>query len=223
MEDLFARTSLCYLTNRCDEGFELIYSTIIKCNDEIILDWEEQKVFCLISIDIIEKRYKSWIHLNHLLVQTEDFKKRQSIQIYIEIILNELYLFSSKIILLIEKYLFKSSISLEVQLFYLKIEGDIHFFLGQTSKFERKIEEMLSALSFYNQALEICQQYRFNSYNPILLSITYNKALVRFQKRKKSSTFSLYRSSDLVFDAESEFDIHRKASFMAKKYKRRNF
>jgi len=175
MEDIFSQASLCYLTNRCDEGFELIYSFIISFNNEIDLNWEEKEIFCLISMNIIEKRYKSWINLNRLLIKTDNLKKRQSIEIYIEIIFNEFNFYSKKILLLIEKYFLKSSISVENHLFYLKIQGDIHFFLSQISKFEKKLEHMLSSLSFYNQSLEICQHH---SYNEIFLSIIYNKALV---------------------------------------------
>jgi hypothetical protein len=136
MEDLFAQSSLCYLTNRCDEGFELIYSFIISFNNDISLNWEEREVFCLISMNIIEKRYQSLINLHRLLIETDNLKKRQSIKIYIEIILNELNFYSKKILLLIEKYFFKSSLSSEVKIFYLKIQDDISFFLNQVSKFD---------------------------------------------------------------------------------------
>ena len=161
MKDIFAQSSLCYLTNRCDEGFQLIYSFLIKYQDNVILNWEEKEVFCLISMNIIEKRYKSWIKLNRLLTQTDDFKIRQLIKNYIEIILNEINFYSKNIFVLIEKH-FKT------QVYYLKIQGDNHFLLSQTSKFDEKLEHMLSSLSFYNQSLEIHQDN----------SIIYNKALV---------------------------------------------
>jgi hypothetical protein len=47
----------------CDEGFQLFSSFIISFNQEINLHWEEE-VFCLISMNIIEKRYKSLNSLN---------------------------------------------------------------------------------------------------------------------------------------------------------------
>jgi hypothetical protein len=168
MEDIFAQASLCYLTNRCDEGFELIYSSIIELNNDILLNWEEQEVFCLISMNIIERRYKSWINLNRLLTQTDEFNQRRSIEVYIEIILNEMNFYSKKIFFLIEKYLFKSSLSPQLQVYYYKIQGDIHFLLSQTSKLDKKLEHMLSSLSFYNQSLEISKD----------ASIIYNKALL---------------------------------------------
>jgi len=171
MEDIFAQSSLCYLTNRCDEGFELIYKFLIESKDNIILNGEEEEVFCFISINIISKRYKSWIKLHRLLIQTDDFKIRQSIKNYIEIILNEMNFYSNKIFFLIDKYLFRISLTSQSQVFYLKIQGDIHFLLSQTSRFDKKLQHMNSSLNFYNQSLEILQDD----------SIIYNKALVFHQ------------------------------------------
>lgn len=173
MEEIFCQASLCYLTNRCDEGFQLISSFI---NFHINLNLEEQEVFCLISMNIIEERYKSLINLNKILIKTDHFKKRQSIKIYIEIILKELNFYSNEIFLLIKKYLFKSSLSPQTQIFYLKLQGDIHFFLSQITKFDLKLEHIHSTLNFYNQALEICSHHSSsNDYFPLII---YNKALV---------------------------------------------
>jgi hypothetical protein len=45
MEDLFAQASLSYLTNRCDQALESLYSSITKMNNHfIILDAENQHV-----------------------------------------------------------------------------------------------------------------------------------------------------------------------------------
>ncbi|CAF3967483.1 unnamed protein product [Rotaria sp. Silwood1] len=175
MDEVFMKASLCYLTNRCDEGFELINLSIKSSNNDIYLNWEEEEVFCLISMNIIEKRFQSWIRLNRILVKTDHFKKRQSIKIYIKIILNEINLYSKNIFLLINKYLLKPSISVYLRICYLKIQGDIHFLLSQTSISEKKLEHMHSSLNFYNQSLEICYHHAFYQ---LLLSITYNKALV---------------------------------------------
>jgi len=90
MEEIFCQASLCYLTNRCDEGFQLILSSI---NSNINLNWEEQEVFCLISMNIIEKRYKSWLNLHKILIKTDNIKQRRSIEIYIEIILKEFHFY----------------------------------------------------------------------------------------------------------------------------------
>ncbi|CAF3575183.1 unnamed protein product, partial [Rotaria sp. Silwood2] len=147
MDEIFTQASLSYLTNRCDEGFELINLSIKTSNYDIYLNWEEQQVFCLISMNIIEKRFQSWIRLNRLLVKTDDFNKRQLIKIYIDIILNEINLYSHDIFLLIDKYLLKSSISTDIRILYLKIQGDIHFLVGQTSKSEKKLEHINSSLS----------------------------------------------------------------------------
>jgi hypothetical protein len=76
MEEIFAQGSLCYLTNRCDEGFQLIFSSL---NQGINLHWDEEEVFCLVSTNVIEKRYKSWLNLNHLLIKTDDLKRKTSI------------------------------------------------------------------------------------------------------------------------------------------------
>jgi hypothetical protein len=57
------RTTTITCFTCCDEGFQLISSFIISLNQKINLHWEEE-VFCLISINIIEKRYKSLNCLN---------------------------------------------------------------------------------------------------------------------------------------------------------------
>ncbi|CAF0766452.1 unnamed protein product [Adineta steineri] len=168
MEDIFAQASLSYLTNRCDEGFELIYLFFITSSNTRLLTCEEEEVFCLISINIIEQRYKSWIKLNRILTQTDNFLKRQSIENYINQILNEINMYSNKIFFLIEKYLLS-----ERKYFSYKIQGDIHFFLSQISKYEKKLQHFYSSLHFYNQSLEICQE-NTNEF----VSTTYNKALL---------------------------------------------
>jgi hypothetical protein len=117
MQDIFAKASLCYLTNRSDEGFELIYSFINQFNNQIDLHGEEQQVFCLIAMNIIQKRYKSWISLNQFLIKTDNLKQRQLIETYIDIIRNELDSYSKEILLLIEKYLFQSSLLFETKIF----------------------------------------------------------------------------------------------------------
>jgi hypothetical protein len=91
--------------------------------------------------------------------------------------------YSNKILLLIETYLLKSS-------FYLKIQGDIHFLLSQTSKFDKKLDHFLSSLHFYNQSLEISSK---NSTE--FFSIIYNKALVlnfEFQTKFPLFVFQLF-------------------------------
>ena len=176
MEDIFSRASLSYLTNRCDEGFELIYAFIATSNDDrICLNGEEQQVFCLISMNIIDKRYQSWIRLNRLLVQTDSPKQRQLTQNYLQVILNEMNSYANKVHVLIEKSLLNDAISIDDRISYLKIEGDVHFLISQTSKSEEKLHQMYSSLAFYDHGLELCRQ---NAFDRKFLSITYNKALV---------------------------------------------
>lgn len=172
MADLFARASLSYLCRRCDEGFESIYSYLVKTrgNEKIQMNEEEQEVFCLVSMSIVEERYQSWIHLNRLLTETDSVAKRHSITIYQDLILDELNVLSEKIFHLIERYLNSRS-----NVFFLKMQGDIHFLVCQTSKSDKKIEHFLSALTFYNEALERCP----NTLDSPLVQVTYNKALVR--------------------------------------------
>ncbi|UJR11506.1 hypothetical protein I4U23_015687 [Adineta vaga] len=121
MENVFAQASLSYLTNRCDEGFQFVYHSLSKSLDKISLNWEEEEVFCLICIDIIEKRYQSWINLNHLLTETIPFKERQSIDFYIETIRDEIFTYSNEIFYLIENHLLITS---ENKIFYYKLQEE---------------------------------------------------------------------------------------------------
>jgi hypothetical protein len=170
MEDIFAQASLCYLTNRCEEGFQFIYRTLINSSDKFSLNEEERRVFCFTSISILEKRSQSWINLHRLLAKTDHFNERQSIESYLQIILDEMINYAEQILHLINHSL---SISSETQVFYWKLQGDIYFLLSQTSVFDRKLQHFLSSLHFYNQSLES------SSHNATqVLSIIYNKALV---------------------------------------------
>jgi hypothetical protein len=108
----------------------------------------------LVSMNIIEKWYNSWLNLNHLSIKTDDLKKkRRSIEIHMEIISNELNFYSKKkILFLIDRYLFKSS---QRKFFYLKIQSDIHLLCGQISQSTQRLEHIQSSLKFYNHALKI--------------------------------------------------------------------
>ena len=177
MEDLFARASLSYLTSRCDEGFESLYCYLVerRGNEQIQLTEEEQEVFCLVSMSIIEKRYQSWVHLNRFLTQSEAIEQRQAIEVYLDVIANELNVLSEKILQVIERCSIGASLSLPCRVSFLKMQGDVHFLVCQTSHAAEKVQHFLSTLKFYNEALELCEP-RLDSF---LLQITYNKALVK--------------------------------------------
>lgn len=97
MEDLFVKSSLCYLTNRCDEGFQLIYSYLILFDEQIQLNDENQQIFCLISMKILRDRYESLMKLRHGKMSF------QLIENYFNEIRNELKILLDKMFFLIEK------------------------------------------------------------------------------------------------------------------------
>ena len=112
MEDLFSKVSLCYLTNRSDEGLQLISSYSIIVNKQIHLNKEEEEIFCLISTKILHSRYQSLIKLHHLLIEKDHWNiSLQLIENYFNEIINELKNDSTKILFLIEKIFSQNSFS----------------------------------------------------------------------------------------------------------------
>ena len=134
MEEIFARASLSYLTNRFDEGFQLIYSSLMTFDNVSFLNWEEEQVFCLLSTSTMTKRCQSWIRLKQLLLQTDDFQQRQAIKIYLRTIFNEIDFYSNRICFLIDNYLLNSSISNEVHRFYVQMKKQIEFIVNEISQ-----------------------------------------------------------------------------------------
>ncbi|CAF1148233.1 unnamed protein product [Adineta ricciae] len=190
MVDVFARASLCYLTNRCDEGFRLVYDSLRISSEKISLNWEEQEVFCFLSMNLLEKRYQSWLKLTHLLTKSTGFVEHQSIESYIETIRNEMILYSDQIFDLVQNHFLVTS--KQESIFYLNLQGDIHFYLSQISKFNTKLQHFHSSLRFYNRSLQI---------SPENISAVYNKALLFILITEEYD-----RARDLLTNTIDEFE-----------------
>lgn len=151
MKNLFDRLYFCYLTNRCEDAFQLIKSS--KTFDE-----QQQTIFTLISLNLIEKRCQSLRKLNQILIETNDQNQCFIIQNYLQFIFNELQFYSKEIFSQIENLLSNRSISLSSKVCYQKLQGDLHFLLSQVSKSNDKLEHINHSLRSYNQALDISSQ-----------------------------------------------------------------
>ena len=176
MEDLFAQASLCFLCDRCDEGFQQIRSSLSERRSP--LDAEEQSVFCLLSMRVIEQRYRSWILLHRQLIDTNQLDERRAIGSYIDVILDELYCQANEVLRLIDRLLVDTPPSSESLLFYLKAQGDIHRLICQTCRGEKQMEHFLLARTSYNRVLQLCDEQRSTTSHSIALSVVSNKALV---------------------------------------------
>lgn len=111
MDEIFSFASLCYLTNRYDEGFQLIYSSLISSKENVKFTDKDEQIFCLLSINLLEKRYKSFVKLHRLYLENHPWKIHQLIEKYLQEIWNELNLFSKKIHFLNEKFFQSNSIN----------------------------------------------------------------------------------------------------------------
>ena len=190
MEDLFAQASLCYLCDRCDEGFRLICSSLK--GRQSPLDEEEQRVFCLLSMRVIEQRYRSWIRLHRRLIATDQTEERRAIVSYIDVILDDFHCRSNEVLLLIGRLLLDTPPSSESLLVYLEAQGDIHRLVCQTCRGVVQMEHFHLAQTFYNRVLHRCDERHYPTSHPIRLSVISKKALVFLST---SSRISVYRTS----------------------------
>lgn len=116
MEDLFSKVSLCYLTSRFDEGFQLLSSSFLPSNEQFHLNKEHEQIFCLISMKVLHSRYQSLMKLHQLLIDKDHRNiSLHFIENYFNEIINELTNYSKQILFLIENIYFISNSSSSAQ------------------------------------------------------------------------------------------------------------
>ncbi|CAF0821729.1 unnamed protein product, partial [Didymodactylos carnosus] len=188
VDDTITRVTLAHLTKRYDEGFNMLSELFIKIKKfsipfsvSIPLDWKQCEILCYIFMGVTELRRNSWLKLNRVLVQTENSQARQQTKRYKkQIILGELHQYCNDILLMIDQHLLYWWSKLqgqEIRTFYLRIKGDLLFYLAESSRYDMKTEYMLSSLSMYNEAIER-STFDLPAYNSTLLSVYYNKAML---------------------------------------------
>lgn len=173
MENLFDRIILCYLTNRYEDAFQL-FKCSTTTNHQFHCQYQHE-IFFSISINLIEKRYKSLKKLNEILSKTNDINQCFIIENYIEILLNEIQFYSNDIFNLIQNnFIFDCLTS---KICFLKFQGDIHLILSQIYKSNEKIKHLNRCLFFYDQSLHLSSK---SNLNHLTRSIIENKNTILF-------------------------------------------